>query len=99
MAARCAGDDVILLVMTAYFSAMLQNPLTAFVVVMEMTDSHEILIPLMATSFLANWVSKLIHPAPLYRALCDSFTNEMQLRAIGFKQPECINQTENKASG
>lgn len=63
---------MILLVMTAYFSAMLQNPLTAFVVIMEMTDSHEILIPLMASSFMATWISKLIHPVPLYRALCDS---------------------------
>ncbi|MDO8846260.1 MAG: chloride channel protein [Methylicorpusculum sp.] len=60
---------MILLTMTAYFSGMLQSPLTSFVIVMEMTNSHEILIPLMAAAFLANGTSKLIHPVPLYVAL------------------------------
>jgi H+/Cl- antiporter ClcA len=55
--------------MTTYFSGMLQSPLTSFVIVMEMTNSHEILIPLMAAAFLANGTSKLIHPVPLYVAL------------------------------
>ena len=64
---------MVLLAMTAYFSAMLQAPLTAFVIVMEMTDSHEILIPLMAASFIATWVSKIIHPTPLYLALTDAY--------------------------
>ncbi|CAG7855840.1 hypothetical protein MCAMS1_00115 [biofilm metagenome] len=67
---------MILLTMTAYFSAMLQTPLTAFVVVMEVTDSHEILIPLMAASYMASWISKIIHPVPLYRALCDAYTQK-----------------------
>ncbi|MDP1665764.1 MAG: chloride channel protein [Methylobacter sp.] len=64
---------MILLTMTAYFSGMLQSPLTSFVIVMEMTNSHEILIPLMATAFLASGTSKLINPVPLYLALCDTY--------------------------
>lgn len=64
---------MILLTMTAYFSGMLQSPLTAFVIVMEMTGGHEILIPLMATSFIASATSKLINPVPLYRVLCDAY--------------------------
>jgi len=64
---------MVLLSMTAYFSGMLQSPLTSFVIVMEMTGSHEILIPLMATAFFATGTSKLINPTPLYRALCDSY--------------------------
>jgi H+/Cl- antiporter ClcA len=40
---------------------------------MEMTGSHEILIPLMATAFFATGTSKLINPVPLYRALCNSY--------------------------
>lgn len=64
---------MILLTMTAYFAGVLQTPLTAFVIVMEMTNSHEILIPLMATAFLASGTSKLIQPTPLYRALCDEY--------------------------
>lgn len=67
------ASAMILLTMTAYFSGMLQSPLTSFVIVMEMTNSHEILIPLMATAFLASGTSKLINSAPLYLALCDAY--------------------------
>ena len=64
---------MVLLSITAYFSGMLQSPLTSFVIVMEMTYSHEILIPLMASAFFATGTSRLIQPVPLYRALCDSY--------------------------
>ncbi len=67
------AQAMILLTMTAYFSGMLQSPLTSFVIVMEMTGSHEILIPLMATAFFATATSRLVTPVPLYRALCDSY--------------------------
>lgn len=67
---------MVLLSMAAYFSGVLQTPLTAVVIVMEMTDSHEILIPLMATSLLATWISKQIHPVPLYQALSSSMLKE-----------------------
>ena len=65
---------MILLTMTAYFSGMLQSPLTSFVIVMEMTNSHEIMIPLMATAFFATGTSKLINRVPLYLALCDTYS-------------------------
>ncbi|MGR9051961.1 MAG: chloride channel protein [Gammaproteobacteria bacterium] len=64
---------MILLTISAYFSGMLQSPLTSFVIVMEMTDCHEILMPLMATAFIATVTSKLINPIPLYRALCEPY--------------------------
>ncbi len=64
---------MVLLSVAAYFSGMLQSPLTSFVIVLEMTYSHEILIPLMATAFFATGTAKLIQPVPLYRALCDSY--------------------------
>ncbi len=64
---------MILLSMTAYFSGMLQSPITSFVIVMEITDTHEMAIPLMAAAFFATGTSKLICPIPLYRALCDAY--------------------------
>jgi chloride channel protein, CIC family len=70
---------MILLTMTAYFSGMLQSPITSFVIVMEITDTHEILIPLMATAFFATGTSKLICPVPLYRALCDAYKQKKQV--------------------
>jgi len=71
---------MILLSMTAYFSGMLQSPLTSFVIVMEMTNSHEILIPLMATAFIATGISKRIHPKPLYLALCDAYKPAINMK-------------------
>lgn len=65
---------MILLTMTAYFSGMLQSPITSFVIVMEMTSSQEILIPLMTAAFMAAGTSRIINKRPLYRALCDAYT-------------------------
>jgi len=64
---------MILMTITAYFSGMLQSPLTSFVIVMEMTSSQEMVIPLMAAAFFASGTSKLMNPTPLYRALCDAY--------------------------
>ena len=67
------ASAMIILTMTPYFSGMLQSPLTSFVIVMEITNSHEMMIPLMATAFLASGTSKLINLIPLYLALCDAY--------------------------
>jgi H+/Cl- antiporter ClcA len=64
---------MVLLTITAYFAGMLQSPLTSFVVVLEMTHSHEISIPIMAAAFIASNTSRLINPEPLYRALCNAY--------------------------
>jgi H+/Cl- antiporter ClcA len=68
---------VVLLGMVAYFSGVVQAPITAAVIVMEMTDNQAMTIPLMATSFLAFGVSRLVCRRALYGALARRF-----LRAI-----------------
>lgn len=67
------ASAMILLTMTSYFSGMLQSPITSFVIVMEITDTHELAIPLMAAAFFATGTSKLVCPLPLYRALSDTY--------------------------
>ena len=64
---------VILLGMVGYFSGVVQTPITAFVIVMEMTDNQQMLLPLMATAFIAYGASKLFCPKPIYRALAEGF--------------------------
>ena len=59
----------ILLCMVAFLSAMTQTPITSFVILMEMTANHEMLLPLMAASVISYGVSKTIAPVPLYQAL------------------------------
>ena len=72
---------VVVLGMVAYFSGVVQAPVTAFVIVMEMTDNHDMIVPLMATSLLAAGCSKVVCRKPLYRALADQFINESQPKA------------------
>ncbi|MGD2075439.1 MAG: chloride channel protein [Gammaproteobacteria bacterium] len=64
---------IIILGMVGYFTGVVQTPITAFVIVMEMTDNHALLLPLMATAFLAFVTSRLVCPDPIYRALARNF--------------------------
>ena len=64
---------VVLLGMVAYFSGVVQAPITAAVIVMEMTDNQGMTIPLLATSFLAFGVSRLVCRRPIYAALARRF--------------------------
>ncbi len=60
---------VVLLGMVGYFSGVVQAPITAAVIVMEMTDNQGMIVPLLATSLLAFGVSRLVCRRPLYSAL------------------------------
>jgi H+/Cl- antiporter ClcA len=60
---------VVLLGMVAYFAGAVQAPITATVIVMEMTDNQAMTIPLMATAMLAFGVSRLVCRRALYGAL------------------------------
>ncbi len=64
---------VILLVMAAYLSGVTRAPVTSFIIMMEMTGSHDMLLPLMTASVIASASSKIICRAPLYHALADRF--------------------------
>jgi H+/Cl- antiporter ClcA len=67
------AGTVTVLGMVAYFSGVTQAPLTAFVIVMEMTDNHSIVLPLMATALIAHGISRIICHEPLYKALAERF--------------------------
>lgn len=70
---------VVILGMVAYFSGVVQAPITAFVIVMEMTDNHTMILPLMATSFIAYAVSRKICPKPLYRTMAEKFISQQKV--------------------
>ena len=59
--------------MAAYFAGVVQAPITAFVIVMEMTDNHDMVVPLMLATLLATAVSRMICPRPLYKALAGNY--------------------------
>jgi H+/Cl- antiporter ClcA len=60
---------VVLLGMVGYFAGVVQTPITAAVIVMEMTGNHA----LMATSLLSFLVSRLVCGRPLYSSLAKRF--------------------------
>ncbi len=64
---------IVLLGMAAYFSGVVQAPITSTIIVMEMTDDQRVTVPLMATAFLAFAISRLICRRPLYGALARRF--------------------------
>jgi H+/Cl- antiporter ClcA len=64
---------LIVIGMAAYFAGVVQAPITAFVIVMEMTDNHAMVVPLMLATLLATAVSRVVCPRPLYKALATNY--------------------------
>ncbi len=64
---------IVLLVMAAYLSGVTRSPLTALIITMEMTNGMYLLLPLAAAVLIANGISKLISPEPLYHKLAERF--------------------------
>jgi len=54
--------------MAAFLAAVTQSPITAAIIVMEMVDGHQMVISLMAASFLSKTVSAAFGPE-LYQQL------------------------------
>jgi H+/Cl- antiporter ClcA len=64
---------ILLLGMVSYFAGVVQAPITAFVIVTEMTDNHAMVVPLMAASLIAYATSRLICHEGIYHALAKGF--------------------------
>lgn len=64
---------VVLLGMVAYFSGVVQAPITATIIVMEMTQDGKLTVALMAAAFLGYIASRLVCPKPVYAALAEHF--------------------------
>lgn len=70
-----AHGAIVLLVMTGYLAGVTRAPVTSFIIAMEMTNNHQMLLPLMAASVVASQVSKLISPLPLYHRLSEIYSS------------------------
>lgn len=58
-----------LLGMAGYFAGVVQAPMTAFVIILEMTGNHEVVIPVMCASMIGHWTARAISPKPLYHEM------------------------------
>lgn len=67
------ASTIVVLGMVGYFSGVVQTPITAFIIVMEMTDNQDLVLAMMATSLIATGTSKLICRKSIYVALAENF--------------------------
>jgi len=67
---------MIVLGMAGYFTGVTQSPLTGSVIVMEMVDDHALILPILATAFLALGVSRVICKVPIYQGLAAPFMRQ-----------------------
>jgi H+/Cl- antiporter ClcA len=63
--------------MAGYFAGVVQAPMTAFVIILEMTGNHGALVPLMLASMLGYGTARLISPHPLYHTLSRDFAADV----------------------
>jgi H+/Cl- antiporter ClcA len=75
-----AMSAVILLGMVSYFAGVVQAPITAFVIVTEMTDNHDMLLPVMAAALIAHGTSRLVCREGIYHALSHGFIEAARAR-------------------
>ena len=78
---------VVLLGMVGFFAGMTRAPMTGFVIVMEMTDTSGMIIPLMATALVAASVSRLVARRALYDGQVRLFLPQWQAKAGQIDQP------------
>ncbi len=64
---------VVLLGMIGYFVGVVRSPLTAVLIISEMTDSRAMILPLVATAIIADGVSALVCGERLYHGLARGF--------------------------
>ena len=69
-------STIVLLGMVSYFTGVVQTPLTASVIVMEMVNDQSMVFPIMATAFIALAASKLVCRKPIYWSLAEEFLGE-----------------------
>ncbi len=71
-----AVGAIVLLGMSAYFAGVVQAPITAFVIIEEMSEANGMVIPLMLAAFIGYGVSRFFQRESLYHALARNFLPE-----------------------
>jgi len=68
-----ATGAAVLLGMAGYFAGVVQAPITAFVIVLEMTANHSMAAPVMMASLIGFSVSRMIGAPAVYHALAHRY--------------------------
>jgi len=68
-----SGGAIVLLGMVAYFTGVVRAPLTAVIIISETTGSRGLMMPLLASSLIADVVAQAVSKERLYHALSQAF--------------------------
>lgn len=72
-----SAGAIVVVGMAAYFAAVTQAPITSAVILGEMTNANEMVIPLMMASFIGFGISQIIQRESLYHALAHGFIENL----------------------
>ena len=86
-----APQAIIVLAMGAYFAGVVQSPITAAVIMLEMTAADRMALPLLATTILAYGASRLVCPVALYEALADNLIKRAHRQSLEGAVPSVPN--------
>jgi H+/Cl- antiporter ClcA len=67
----------VLIGMTAGLAALTHSPLTSFILILEMTDRHRSIFPLMLAALIGHGVSKLISQKSFYEFVYEKLLNTL----------------------
>ncbi len=74
--------------MAAFFTGVVRSPLTGIVLVVEMTGSVHMLLPMLGACFSAMLVPTLLHDSPIYETLRASLLRENNVKPTSAGQRE-----------
>jgi H+/Cl- antiporter ClcA len=83
-------QSIVLLAMGAYFCGVVQSPMTVAIIIVEMTDTRAMLMPLLITTVAAYHASRLLCPESIYEALADRYAT--RLRSTSGKAHDLVQQ-------
>lgn len=75
------AEALVILGMVAYFTGVVQTPITAAMIVMEMTANPSMVLPILGTAFVALGSSRLVCRNTVYWALAEDLLEKQETRA------------------
>lgn len=70
--------SVVLLGMSAYLAGVTGAPLTSSIIAMDLTDNHEMVIPIFAACLLARAAASIFCPTPVYKDFAERMVRDFE---------------------
>jgi CIC family chloride channel protein len=67
--------------MGTLFAGIIRAPMTSVLMIFELTDNYQVLVPLMVANMISFWISRQFQPKPLYHALLEQ--DQVYLPEVG----------------